>query len=127
MAQTPFTREVIIDSTLHGIGRGAGNLCSELLIQFLNTNNKTKYDIKPVLEAINNFILPIYNKTPWGYSMPYFLSAKNGCHPNYAKFLSENGKLSYAQMSSILKAIPQDKKAVYNEECISTLFSLMTI
>ncbi len=118
-------REIIVDTTLYGMGRGAGNLCTELFVQHLNTQWNTKYNIIPILDSINNYILPIYDKTPWGYTLPYFLSAKNGCHPNYAKFLSENTNLSYAQMSTLLKAIPQEYKTVYNEKYIITLFSSM--
>ena len=93
-----------------------------MLIQFLNTNNKTKYDIKPVLEAINNFILPIYNKTPWGYSVPYYLAATNHCHPNYAKFLVDKQTVPVEIINNLLQNIPNDKKSSYDSNLIKQIY-----
>ena len=80
-------RKLIIDSTVFGMGRGAGNLCTELITQYLNDNYDTNYDIIPILKIVDEQINPIFARTPWGYSVPYYLAATNHCHPNYAKYL----------------------------------------
>ena len=36
-------REIIIDTSVYGMGRGAGNLCTELLTQYINENIESKY------------------------------------------------------------------------------------
>ena len=38
LMQINSTRELIIDSTVLGLGRGAGNLCTELILQYVNEN-----------------------------------------------------------------------------------------
>ncbi len=118
-------RELIIDTTIMGIGRGAGNLATELFTEYLNKYNGKKYIIFPILNMAQEYILPIYNKVHWGYSIPYFLSAKNGCHPNYAKYLSEIKELNYEKIDNMLKLISDDKKTNYDEKYISTLFFSM--
>ena len=46
-------RELIIDSSVYGMGRGAGNLNTELFVQYLNDNADGNYDIKPLLSIID--------------------------------------------------------------------------
>jgi 4-hydroxy 2-oxovalerate aldolase len=59
-------RSLIIDSCLYGMGRGAGNLCTELITKYLNDNWQTDYKISQLLRTIDNILKPIYDKKPWG-------------------------------------------------------------
>ena len=48
----------LIDSTMYGLGRGAGNLNTELIVLELNKRYKyEKYNIRPVLNYINKYII----------------------------------------------------------------------
>ena len=116
-------RELIIDSTVFGMGRCAGNLCTELIIKYMNDNYNGNYKLLPVLNIIEKFINPIYEKSYWGYSLPYYLSAINHCHPNYAKFLIDRQVVSLEFIDKILKSIPFEKKAGYDEQLISKIYS----
>lgn len=113
-------RNIIIDSTLSGIGRGAGNLCTEIIALYLNNFCGKNYKTTPILETIDKYINPIFKKNPWGYSVPYYLSGLNNCHPDYAKFLI-NKSLSYEKINEILQKIPQELKTIYNEDVIKDL------
>ncbi len=120
-------REIIIDSSVFGMGRGAGNLSTEVVAEYLNRNFKTNYDISWLSSIYKENIASIYSKHPWGYSMLYFLSAMNNCHPNYATYLlAQNrvnqGMLNAETIANIFKFIPDDKKAVYDEELIKNLY-----
>lgn len=121
--QNEDTRELIIDSTLLGMGRGAGNLCTELFIQYLNDERNGKYNLLPVLETINSDILPIKQETDWGYSIPYYIASINSCHPNYATFLTFKHSLSVSEINKIIKSIPNDKKQIYDENFICDLYT----
>ena len=113
-------RDLIIDSTIFGMGRGAGNIHTEHLIQYLNDNYTKDYNLIPILKTIDEIINPIYKITPWGYSVPYYLAATNNCHPNYAKFLSDK-KIDVEQIDFLLKNIPEDKKLSYDTEYIKNI------
>lgn len=116
-------REIIIDTSVYGMGRGAGNLCTELLTQYINENIESKYDLLPVLECIDEYIMPIFLRHPWGYSVPYYLAAVNGCHPNYATYLVNRQTLRVRDINSVIKSIPADKKPLYDEKLIRALYS----
>lgn len=115
-------RELIIDSTVFGMGRGAGNLCTELITQYINDNYNGHYDIIPILKIIDEQINPIFAKTPWGYSVPYYLAATNHCHPNYAKYLVDKQTVPVEFINNLLKSIPDNKKSIYDANLIKQLY-----
>lgn len=67
-----------VDGTLYGIGRAAGNCPLELLISFLKN---PKFDIRPILDVIGKYILPLQEKIEWGYSIPYMVAGILNLHP----------------------------------------------
>jgi 4-hydroxy 2-oxovalerate aldolase len=79
--QAIINRVDFLDSTVSGIGRGAGNCTTELLLGFLKN---PKYDIRPVLDAIEELFLPLKNKYEWGYIIPQMLSGSLNMHPEKA-------------------------------------------
>ena len=70
-----------VDGSLFGIGRGAGNCCLELLIGFLKN---PKYDISPILTAIEKHMLPLRGEIEWGYMIPYAITGMLNEHPRPA-------------------------------------------
>ena len=114
--------DFIIDASLYGMGRGAGNLCTELLTQYINENVEARYNLIPVLEAIDEYILPLYSRMSWGYSVPYYLAAANKCHPNYATYLMDKQTLCIKDINSIIKQIPHESRNLYNSELIQDLY-----
>lgn len=120
--QVSSNRDIIIDSSIFGMGRGAGNLCTELITQYINENIENKYDIIPILEAMDEYIMPIYSQHPWGYSAPYYIAATNNCHPNYATFLMNKETLCIRDINTIIKSIPDENKHLYSEDLISKMY-----
>ena len=115
-------RELIIDSTVFGMGRGAGNLCTELLTQYINDNYNGNYDIIPILKIVDEQINPIFAKTPWGYSVPYYLAATNHCHPNYAKYLVDKQTVPVEIINKLLQNIPDEKKSSFDATLIKQIY-----
>jgi 4-hydroxy 2-oxovalerate aldolase len=115
-------RNIILDSTLFGMGKSAGNCNTELLVNFLNSCYDKAYDIHQILENIYTNILPIHQQTPWGYRMEYFLSASNDCHPMYIQYLMEKNTLSVKSISEIIAMIAPINKLTFNEKIISNLY-----
>lgn len=115
-------REVIIDSSIHGMGRGAGNLNTELLIEYLNNNYCGHYGLKPLLEANDRVLERIYKLIPWGYSLPNYISAKHNSHPNYASYLADKNNLSIDDMNLIFDMLDNDKKVEFDKEYIESIY-----
>lgn len=112
-------REIILDCSISGIGRGAGNLSTQEIIQYINSN----YNIKPVQELADRIILPIRSRNSWGYSIENYYSAKNFCHPYYARYLAEKNSLPADIVNKILENIPDEKKNIYDRDLIENLYN----
>ncbi|MCD7729759.1 MAG: aldolase catalytic domain-containing protein [Clostridia bacterium] len=115
-------RNVIIDSSMYGMGRGAGNLCTELMINYLNSDFGANYKLLPVINGIDQNIIPIFNKISWGYSIPYYIASINDCHPSYATELVFKQTLSINDINSIITHIPENKRASFDKELIEKLY-----
>lgn len=115
-------RTVVVDATLFGMGKSAGNAPIELLAMHLNDNYNKDYCINQLLEAIDGNIMKIHEKTKWGYSFFYYLSASNHCHPNYVGYLMDKHTLSIKSVNEILKKIEDEKKLLYDEVYIKNLY-----
>lgn len=111
-----MARDIVVDASVFGIGRGAGNLNMELFAGFLNKCHGKSYEIAPLLDIMDEHLLPIFREHFWGYSLPFYFSAQNNCHPNYALYFSRKNTLSNKSLNQLLASLPDDVKAVYSEE-----------
>lgn len=116
MTELNLKRDIILDACVFGMGRGAGNLNMELFAEYMNENFGKHYRIEPMLEIIDEYLNDIYRENFWGYSLPLYLSAANGCHPNYAIYFAGKGTLTVKSYNEILKSIPKEDKAIYSKD-----------
>lgn len=115
-------RDLLIDASVLGMGRGAGNLCTEIMAQYINENIEYRYHTEMLIEIVDEYISPISYIHPWGYSAGYFLAATNNCHPNYVSFLLNKQTLNVKRIHQLLKEIPEEERALYNEKLIDSLY-----
>lgn len=115
-------RELIIDSSVYGMGRGAGNLNTELFVEYLNENNGANYDLKPLLTIIDEILNDFYQRNYWGYSLPNYISATHHAHPNYASYLDDKKTLTVENMNEIFDLIEDDKRVSFDKDYIEDLY-----
>ena len=77
-----------LDASLAGLGRGAGNCQMELLLSFLHN---PKFNLRPVLKCIQDYIEPMREKLRWGFDIPYMITGRLNQHPRTAmKFMADD-------------------------------------
>lgn len=115
-------RSIIVDTSVYGMGRGVGNLATELFVDYINNNIEQRYSLIPILNIADKYLMAIYAKQRWGYDLPYFLSATVKCHPNYAAYLMRRQTLSIERIMRLLSLIPIDCRDEYDENLIEKLY-----
>lgn len=70
-----------VDASIAGLGRGAGNCPMELALSFLHN---PKFQMRPILEAIQHHVEPMREKLRWGFAIPYMLTGYLNQHPKAA-------------------------------------------
>lgn len=78
----------LLDATVSGMGRGAGNCYMESLLAFLRN---PKYNLVPVMDFVEKYIKAEKEKgSVWGYDIPYLLTGVLNSHPSAAiKFMGD--------------------------------------
>ncbi len=116
LVEMNLKRDLIIDACVFGMGRGAGNLNLELFAEYMNENYDAHYMIEPMLEIMDEYLNDIYKTKFWGYSLPLYLSATTGSHPNYAIYLAEKNTLTVKSFNELLQSIPAEDKAGFSKD-----------
>ncbi len=107
-------REIILDTTLLGMGQGAGNLQTELLLPYLSEHFGKNYNYDAVLDACE--IIETHTpQSAWGYSLMYLLPAINKVAYKFAADLRNRG-LKYKQIYHLLRNIPDEMRHRYTTE-----------
>lgn len=120
----PEDRDVVIDTSILGMGRGAGNLPTELLANYLNSNYQKKYNIEAILKVSDNIISKIKKEYNWGYSLPYYLSAIKGIHPSYIIYFLEKGVTNSIDINKLIEMISNNKKEIYDKEYADKIYDI---
>jgi len=71
----------MLDASMAGLGRGAGNCPIELLVGFLHN---PKLRLRPILQCIQQHIEPLRKELMWGFDTPYMLTGFLNQHPRAA-------------------------------------------
>lgn len=115
-------RNVIIDSSILGMGKGAGNLNTELFLEHLNLYYGKNYKIAPLLEVIDKVLNTIRAEHYWGYSIEYYLSSVNHCTPSYASHFYRKHMLPVEQVAELLSLVTEEKKISFDKEYAEQLY-----
>lgn len=117
-----LNRPIAVDASLMGLGRVPGNLPIELIADYLNDYAGKQYQLDDMMDAIQDYIVPLKNKAEWGYTPAYFLSARHNLHRNYAEHYLTKGDLTNRDINYILSQFDTGKKAAFDAQYADALY-----
>ncbi|MCP3932981.1 MAG: DUF115 domain-containing protein [Bacteroidetes bacterium] len=112
---------IIVDSTLYGMGRGAGNLQTETLLAFLQEYDSEKYNVIHALLLIDLYMLQLKKRYEWGYQLPYMLSGICQCHPTYPKELIATRRYTIDDVWKILSALKHRNPVGFDKKILEDI------
>lgn len=126
-ANIDTSRSLIIDSCAMGMGQGAGNVQTELLITYLNEEYDKRYNLDFVLEACEILDEMSAAEPIWGYSLTRMLPAIHKTAYKYAAVLRHKHHVPFVGINKILKEMPHSLRARYTEENMEILLKKFSI
>lgn len=114
-------RTIIIDATLNGMGKGAGNLNTELITDYLIRKKNYNYDFDRILDIIDDYLKAIKQNNSWGYTVPAMLSGIYRSHPNNMIYLLDKFGLSSRDIKVILSSLPPASRERYDYEKLNSM------
>lgn len=111
-------RDVIVDASLCGMGRGAGNATTELVASYLNRKCGSHYNLDAVMDAIDTYMGYFQEKYHWGYSTPYFIAGMYRCHVNNIAYLLDHHCTTAKDMRNIIESLSQEERQKYDYDIL---------
>lgn len=116
-------RKIIIDSTLNGMGKCAGNLNTELIVDYLVRKMGYTYDFDTILDIIDEHLYIIKKDNFWGYSIPSMMAGVYKSHPNNVIYLTEKYRLATKDIKYIISMIDPQLRQRYDYDNIRRLYN----
>lgn len=117
----------IVDGTLLGMGRGAGNLrTEEILLHSKFTKEGLSADwstLGGLLDLVSKDLAALKGSLGWGYSPEFVASGFLNVHPNYAQELQEKGEAA-ANSLSVLSAVSSAATASFSGDLLQNAMAI---
>ena len=106
------------DSTVTGMGRGAGNVTTESLLMELVNQDILEIDLSLIQGTVSDFS-ELKSKYGWGTNIHYQFAANNNIHPTFVQTLSEDNRYDQHQSFKILESLAaQEGSSKFSSESL---------
>ncbi len=122
MEISELDRDIIIDASLYGMGRGGGNLNTELFSEYLNRQGIKKYKMKNVLDMIDKYLVDFKRKYEWGYSLPMMYAGIYGVHVFTTAYLENKPDVTSYDLKCMFEMLDKHKKKRYDYDYLDAIY-----
>ena len=118
-------RDIIVDGSLFGMGRGAGNAKTELLADYVNKHCGGHYDLQKLLETIDKYIMPILPEIHWGSDLPMYVCGTKHSHVDNVYHLKKAYNCTANEMYDVVDKLEPQQRTRYGTGYSKTDFSVL--
>ena len=115
-------RQVVVDGTISGMGRGAGNTPTELIAQYMVSKLGYSYDMDALLDVIDGYMDNIRSRCTWGYTTPYFIAGCYSAHVNNIAYLTKKNSIRSKDIRYILNKIGAKPRKRYHYDLLEQTY-----
>lgn len=105
------------------MGKVAGNLNTELIVDYLVRKKHYDYEFEDILDMIDDYIYKYSLNHKWGYSTPAMLAGVYKSHPNNIIYLTEKFRLDTKDIGKLLSMIDPLMRQRYDYDNIRRLYT----
>ncbi|MCM1216726.1 MAG: hypothetical protein NC331_05255 [Lachnospiraceae bacterium] len=119
-------RDIVVDGSLYGMGRGAGNASTEVLAAYLNARHGKDYSISVLFDTIERYISPCLDNEAvdrWGYDLPMLICGMMGSHVDNIFHLKKISSCNSSEILEIISRLDSMKRKRYGSNYSKTDFT----
>jgi 4-hydroxy 2-oxovalerate aldolase len=106
-----------IDSTILGMGRGAGNAQTENLLLKLE-GRQLGYHANALFDLVLSEFIPLQNHYHWGESLLYSLAATNNIHPTYIQEMLADNRYNNKEVLQAVEFMSSIDASHYDQDLL---------
>tara|TARA_B110000483_G_C18196364_1_gene543136 strand:+ start:2223 stop:3839 length:1617 start_codon:yes stop_codon:yes gene_type:complete len=110
-----------LDSTVLGMGRGAGNACTEDLLREINREKNLNYLPEEVYDLVLDDFSAMQKKYNWGHSLLYSLGADYEIHPTYIQEMLSEKRYSNKDILQMVKNMRDMPTRSFNKDTLDII------
>lgn len=110
-----ISRDILCDVSIGGMGKGPGNLQTEVVADFLNEEDGAEYDVEKILGLYECHIEEFFRENPWGFSEYHFIGSRSLVTQNYATYFRQ---MDYGEdiFYQFVQSLKGREKVVFDRE-----------
>jgi 4-hydroxy 2-oxovalerate aldolase len=105
-----------VDSTVLGMGRGAGNVRTEQLLLELVERGQSHYFPDAIFPLVLHEFQELKSHFNWGTNIYYHLSAVHGIHPTYVQEILGDDRYGTEQVLTAIRFLKGDRQSSFSFE-----------
>lgn len=118
-------RDISVDGSLFGMGRGAGNARTELLADYINKRCGGTYNIQVLLETIDRYITPLLGEIHWGYDLQMYICGTKHSHVDNVYHLDRQYGCTANELYDVIEKLEPGQRTRYGTGYSKTDFSVL--
>ena len=107
-----------VDSTVTGMGRGAGNVKTELLAIEISQLRDSSTNMRPIMALIANTFKSMKEKYGWGTNPFYYLSGINSVHPTYVQEMMSDSRYKEEDIIAVIEHLGKEGGKKYSKNIL---------
>jgi 4-hydroxy 2-oxovalerate aldolase len=116
-------RPVTVDCTVLGMGRGAGNTPTELVLNYMNSKyTEYEYDLNEFFDLIDIYMAPIQKKYSWGYNIPNYIAGIYSSHVHNVAYLLDKHSINSKDMRILIESVEPQTRKRYDYDNLESLY-----
>jgi 4-hydroxy 2-oxovalerate aldolase len=106
-----------LDSTITGMGRGAGNTETEYLLIEISDNYRD-YSPDPIFSLISRHFSKLQEKHKWGSNLYYYMAARREIHPTYIQQMLTDERYSSSEILNVIHSLETKEATSYSKRSL---------
>jgi len=113
-----------LDATILGMGRGAGNAASEILLLEMVARGETKYSPEKLWQLIETYFLLLKEKYAWGESFFYYMAGLHKVHPTYVQEMVNNDRYEASDIINVIASLEEEVANSYSNTSLQSVIDV---